>query len=432
MPWLRIAFRNVFRQRKRVVLLGGAIAFGFFVVTLVGGFSGGLLVSVERNLAALLGGHLYVTGSEVGEGGRELAVLSDSETLDEALRAIAGDIISVNARSSAGVALIFGSSEETLFVSGIVAAEEQAVLEALRFTGGDVQSFLDQEAGIIVPQETLERLRLEVGEQVIVRASTVTGQQNVAEFVIVGTTEGSTDFGITSGYAHREALNRLLALAPGQYQQLNIFVRDVAALEATTLSLHGELERLGQVAPREEGESGFTFGGPEIVDEDARWEGTRFSVGNINDFLGEISALVSIMNRIALAVFVVILVIIMVGVTNAYRLVMLERTAEIGSMRAMGAQRANIRSIFFWEAGFVALAGVVVGLAAALVVIGGMSFIALPSSPFDFFLDDNRLRFTLAATPLLTNALLITAMTLLAVSLPAQAAARLEPAEALR
>ena len=53
--------------------------------------------------------------------------------------------------------------------------------------------------------------------------------------------------------------------------------------------------------------------------------------------------------------FVVILIIITVGIINSYRMVMMERTAEIGTMRAMGVQREGVRNIFLWEALFVAL-----------------------------------------------------------------------------
>ena len=51
MQIMLIAFRNVVRQLKRSLLLGGAVAFGFFIFTLINGFTGGLINTVEVNVA---------------------------------------------------------------------------------------------------------------------------------------------------------------------------------------------------------------------------------------------------------------------------------------------------------------------------------------------------------------------------------------------
>jgi len=47
MKTIGLAFRNLSRQKKRSFLLGGAIAFGFFIVTFVDALAGGSL----RNLS---------------------------------------------------------------------------------------------------------------------------------------------------------------------------------------------------------------------------------------------------------------------------------------------------------------------------------------------------------------------------------------------
>ena len=49
MTILRIAVRNLNRQKKRSFLLGGAIAFGVLVITLVNGFAGGFVTNIRHN-----------------------------------------------------------------------------------------------------------------------------------------------------------------------------------------------------------------------------------------------------------------------------------------------------------------------------------------------------------------------------------------------
>ena len=51
-----IALRNLNRQKKRSILLGGAIAFGIMIVTLINGFAGSLSPNLSQNFAHLLAG----------------------------------------------------------------------------------------------------------------------------------------------------------------------------------------------------------------------------------------------------------------------------------------------------------------------------------------------------------------------------------------
>ena len=437
MQSLKIAFRNVSRQRKRGLLLGGAVAFGFFIFTLVNGFTGGLLGTVEGNIAGALGGHIYVSGSEVSERGSEISVIRDTGKLEQALAVIRDQIASTNTRSSANVSIVFGSREEPQQLVGVDFGKENDVLDNLAFTSGSAQAFLADDRAILLPAETVAKLRVEVGESVIVKTTTVNGQQNVGDFKVVGSLQTQDGFGFSSGYADIGTLNTLLDMSPNQYQTLNIYLKDLGQLEPATAALHEELARVGTVKPRE------TPGGPDLsqafglgrltsVDVADRWSGTRFETTNLTDITAQVATLVGLMQAASLGIFLVIVGIIMVGITNSYRMVMIERTAEIGTMRALGVQRAGIRNIFVWEALFVALGGALAGLVVAFVVMGGVGLLDLGSSPFSFFLDQGHVRFATTLPQILSNVALLCALSAAAVYLPARAAANLKPAEALR
>lgn len=435
MQSLRIAYRNVLRQAKRNLLLGSAIAFGFLVFTLLNGFTSGLLSSVSTNFASISGGHIYVSGSEVSSLGSEISVIRDTAALEDALPAIDDQILSSTTRSSAEVSLIFGSKEETIDLVGVDFTKESGVLDGLSFATGSAEGFLANELGVILPEDVVADLGLEVGESVIVKTTTITGQQNVGDAVVVGSTVAKQTFGpgSTTGYAHLGMLNELLGMEAGQYQTLNIYLKDVDGLEPATAALYEALTLTSVVEPRGAEEENEAFGGLSSIDEGDRWQGTKFEVTNLNDELGEVTSLVGIINAIGLAIFVVILVIIMVGIANSYRMVMLERTAEIGTMRAMGVHQGGIRNIFLWEALFVALGGTLVGLAAALLTMVGVGLIDFGSAgTFSLFLNQGHLNFGLSFLGTLGNILLICLLSAAAVYLPARAAARLQPAEALR
>jgi putative ABC transport system permease protein len=132
-------------------------------------------------------------------------------------------------------------------------------------------------------------------------------------------------------------------------------------------------------------------------------------------------------------VFVVLMVIIMVGIMNSYRMVLMERTAEIGTMRAIGVQRGGIRDIFLLEALTITVLGAAGGFLLSLVVMGVSSFINFGgASFFSMFLAKGHLSIAIQPSAILRNFLILCAMNLLAAYFPARAAARLNPASALQ
>jgi putative ABC transport system permease protein len=112
---------------------------------------------------------------------------------------------------------------------------------------------------------------------------------------------------------------------------------------------------------------------------------------------------------------------------------MYERIREIGTMRAIGMQRAQVRNLFLLEALFMALAGVIVGIAVAgLVMVVLSSFNLGLNSPISMLLRNGHLSFKVPLWQAIQNIAVIAALTLFAALLPARSAARLEPAQALR
>ncbi|UCH24919.1 MAG: ABC transporter permease [Trueperaceae bacterium] len=439
MQLAKIALRNTTRQLKRTLLLGGAIAFGFFVFTVLNGFTGGLIETVQFNFASALGGHIYISGTEVSELGSEISVIGDTEAVLGALGTIDQLIASYNTRSSANTSIIFGAREENQRLIGADFGQEDKVLGAMNFVEGTPEAFLERPDGLLLPQDVIEKLGLEIGESVIVKTNTISGQQNVADLVVVGSLNPQdAGFGITLGFAHIEALNTLLDMEPNEFQTLNIYLDDLALLPAATGTLYRELKNVATVEPRTGGSRGpnfaraFGLGRVNRVAEDERWQGTKFSVTNLEDRMEGVMSMIGVMENISLIIFLVILVIIMVGVMNSYRMVMIERTVEIGTMRAMGVQRSGIRSVFIWEAFFIALGGALAGLVAAFAVMAGLELFDFSSSSWSFFLKQGHIQFGVGFFDTVVNMALLCVMSIASVYLPARSAAQLRPAEALR
>lgn len=441
---MRIAFRNISRQRKRTMLLGGAIGFGFMIVMLINSFSAGFVSTVEENFSAAFGGHLYVSGTEVSERGSEIQVMSDPSAAFAAMKTIEDEIAGYNLRSNTRATLIFGSREVSSRMVGVNFADEPDFFSGLTFVEGSPEAVMASDNGIILPAVVAEELGIEVGENIIIKASTITGQTNTGDVIVAATIADQASFGVSSVYAGMGALNTLLGMEADEFQSINIYLKDLNKLDQVTAKFYQELKSNAVVESREEEEESIApgpagarasmmMGGLNTVDDAEWWEGTKFTVTNLNDMMEEIIQLVAILDTVGTVIFIIILLITMIGIMNSYRMVMLERTREIGTMRAIGVQRGGVKGIFLFEALFIAGLGALAGTVLALIIMWGVGLVSFDGEGFAaMFLLHGHLNFELAAGTMLRNIVLVCGMSLASVYIPARAASILEPAEALR
>ena len=256
-------------------------------------------------------------------------------------------------------------------------------------------------------------------------------------------------FSFSSAYAQRSYLNGFIGLDPADYQVLNIALKNPGAAGPITDTLLEYLRSLGRAEPEKEEEGGMAgmrsrmqsmaglMGGSGLfsskVEEEERWDGTRFFVLNINDMTEGITSTVNVLNTVSYVIFAVLLVITMVGLLNTFRMVLIERTREIGTMRAIGMQRGEVRNIFLSEALVLALGGALAGLIIGLILSGVLSLIPLATdSPMQFFLTDRTFAFPIVPSNMLSTLIIISLVTVASAYLPARKAAKLDPAVALR
>jgi putative ABC transport system permease protein len=243
-------------------------------------------------------------------------------------------------------------------------------------------------------------------------------------------------------YADREILNSLLGMEAGEYQSLNIRLKDISTMKAVAAGFEREIAKLAPVKVTEEadaGPMGMAKAGPmrmmssfgSAVEES--WEGTRFTVKTLDDYMGMISQLVGVLNGIALGLFFVLLLITMVGLVNTFRMIMIERTREIGTMRAVGVSRRSVRTLFLWEALFLSLKGSFYGITAAAVL--GTMIRLIPFSPeggLRLMLQEGHVRMPIEPVSIIAATLILSGAVLAATWMPARKASRVRPVDALR
>ena len=432
MNTLRIAFRNLSRQKKRSFLLGGAIAFGILIITLVNSFTAGFVENVQENFSHFFAGHVFLTGYEKSPSGRLITVIREDEVLLEAIESLDDlPLQYLSRRSSLEGTLIFEGESIRQEVVGVNWQEEGFLSERLILREGSMEEVLADPRALVLNEKMAAQLNVEIGDTLLVQLQTVTGQQNVGEFVLAATSVDTGFFSAVSAYGHRSHVNELLNISPDEYISLGLFLEDMLLMERAAQALTKALEGKVPLVPRFSGPRGFQEQRNQLLEE--QWEGTRYQLFTIGDFLEPLNQIASTLNTVGLVVVLILFVIIMVGVTNTFRMIIYERTREIGTMRALGLQRGGLRGLFLLEAVLLSLGGALIGLIAAFLVALILSLINFGTdNQFFIILKNGHLFFKVLPAQIAGNIVVVGLLTLLAALVPASRAARLDPAHALR
>ena len=429
---IKLALRNLTRQKKRSILLASAVAFGILIVTVINGFAAAFVQNVSENFANLEAGHVFVEGVEKTASGREVSIVRDDKAIMDAAVAAKIPAKYITKRSSFEATLRNEGRSAQLSISGVDFASETFLPDRLVFKSGGLEGMQDRQ-GVIISEPIAKRLGVEAGDRILVQLRTYTGQQNVGEFSVAGITYDSGIIGNMSGYANKDYVNELLALSPDEYQTVGFYLPSLDGMDQYGNALYDALKDKVPVFSRDKTAEANPIRAMMEQTKKETWTGIKYRVLTLNDFLSQVQQIVNVLNTVSLIILIVLFVIIMVGITNTFRIIMFERIKEIGTMRSMGMQRGEVRNLFLFEALFIALGGAVAGLVLAGVAMGILSLVNFGmDTPIFIILKNGHLTFRLEFWRTALDIGIVAVLTLIAAYIPARNAAKLDPAVALR
>ena len=150
-------------------------------------------------------------------------------------------------------------------------------------------------------------------------------------------------------------------------------------------------------------------------------KGTRYTVENLRSVLQTAHSVSLGMSLVLVAVAILTLITAGAGIMNIMFVTVAQRTHEIGIRKALGARTAEIRLQFVLEAGFISLGGAIIGVAVAVGIIWFATGLLEGGAPL-----------SVSWIAVLLALLLSTGVGVLFGYRPANAAAQLNPVEALR
>ena len=432
MKLAQIALRNLSRQKRRSFLLAGAIAVGILIVTLVNGFSAGTVRVLKENMADMIGGHVFVTVQH-REGDKTIELITDDSKLINALHKLGIQDSAISKTVDMQGTVLFSGKETMQIMVGVDWVRTSSIRNKLAISQADFDKAVSIPNGVIISKKTADKLKAALGDSVLLKCKTVSGQQNVGDFQVSYITGDTSEFGGMVAFANKEVINQLANLpSPAAYLNLRIRLPSTNLAPAFAIKLEAELAKDYQIAPKTT--SMMNMEDNVIrVNQSSGFTGERVQVTTINDMLSVVTQMSDGFSIASLIMLVFLLAITMLGIANTFRMILYERIQEIGTMRAVGMQRGEVKRLMLYEAVFLSLLGVVIGVVLAGI---GMALLGLinfgTDSMISILLNNGHLSFMFDPLSMIISTILVVLFTWLAALGPAGKAAKLSPAEALR
>ncbi len=350
MKWLRFALQNTQRNRRRSLVTVAVAALGTAAILLAGGFALAVYQALAQ-AAARSTGHLVI--------GQPAQFNSDEETpLQHGLDNVAAlsrqlmadpDVRQVLPRVVFSGLISNGEKSTVMLAQGVAPDAEFAVKGPfLNMVAGEV---MGNSGGEVMLGEGLARsLKARPGTGLTLLASTTEGALNALDVTVQGVfSYGIPDVDNRLVYTDVATAQRLLATQ--KVSTLGVFLRDMDAVGPAQQRLAAALPQLTVQTWLEQAV-----------------------------FYRSVKALY---NRIFGALGLIIGVIVVFVVTNAMAMAIIERTREIGTLRALGTLPAQLLRTLALEGMLLGAFGAVIGavLAAAISLVLYIVPIQMPPPP---------------------------------------------------
>ncbi|GHT92921.1 hypothetical protein FACS1894140_5620 [Spirochaetia bacterium] len=412
---LQLALKYLFRYRRRYLFLFLALTFGFGIVTFITSIKDGMDENVYNSAQGHYAGDIIAVGYDKDTGPQ---FHMGKNEMDTVLQIIADTdinprrIVMRTIFGNRGMLYYNGSTVRLKYVIGVDWDNEAAYFDSLVYR--ERQTVSAGEDTILLSTPVAGALGARLGDRLVLETETRYGQSNTGLFVVGGIVEDSTIFGYYKAYISRPVLNGLLLYGEDECSIVGISLNERREAETQKVIVHDALAKKIQT-------------GPLVKDRvelsrkaRSSWDGIKIFVITIPAYLSEVSDLLDAMNIITYFLYGMMLVIILVSALVTYRLILHERSRELGTMRAIGFYAGDVRHILMMETTGLGLLSLFAGFILALFVsalIRLIPFSWLPS--FEIFMKDGRLMPLYLPRTVLINLAAVFCILLAAVWFPA-------------
>jgi putative ABC transport system permease protein len=402
---LKLALKNVTRNKRRTIITVLMIAFGILVTIFLSGFLGS--IAKDLRLAVIEGetGDIQIMANGYKENrlpGNLDYIIPNSSKLMAEIQSEPG-ITAVVSRVSVSGLISNGKQSIYCWGSAIEPSTVGKTLpKMLQESTGERRLSLKGEDGIILGQGLAKKLKAGVGSTLFMVSYDKYGSMGSVNFTVTDINKYATD-AENDGKIIMTTANavNLLALSD-EVTEICIKVKERNQVDSIASQLKAKY-------------------GAKYNIEVYPWQ----------DLMGSYAQTIGMFDSVQFIILLIMAIVVMIGVINTILMSVFERTSEIGTLMALGSSKKRIIALFMAESFWIGTIGGIIGAIVGLIIvslanISGIPF-ASPGTTQVFYIK-----------PILNPGIVITPpvflifVSILAGIYPARFAAKLNPVEAIR
>jgi ABC-type lipoprotein release transport system permease subunit len=402
MAILKMAWRNIWRNRRRTLVTVGAMTLALTVLILYTGLIEGYLRDMERNIVDLEMGDVQAHAGDYLDKPSVYTRVDSPETL---LTELDGEGLHASARLLGGGLVAAGESSAGASLRGVNIERDANVSDIGEHVSNG--EWLDREdpEGVVLGRRLARTLGVEIGDELVVLSQAMDGSIANDLFRVRGILQAVSDGTDRAGvFMTEESFRDFFEMDEGAHQ---VIVRRSAEQELDAVV--GTLRRLA----------------PDL--DVKSW---RELVPSLATILDSTRSMIQI-------VFFVVYIVVAILILNAMLTAVFERIREFGVLKAIGVSPGRVLSIIFVESAIQTVLAILLSLTLSLPglwyltrvginvgALGGASMMGIAFNPIWYAV--------VTPNTFAGPMIMLLFMVFLAVLYPAFKAARISPVEAMR
>lgn len=381
--YLNFAVKSLLNRARQYRSLFAVSAIGVCIMISVLMITDGMLDSMTEKMRQYYGGDFMILGGEKYYDEKYSGYpLEKLQEMIVALKEILSKDTQISARLSKtnGDKSFFfegiGVKQRTL--QGVNFEDERALFQKFTFVEGNADARADGD-GAVISLPVAQKLGVHVGDEVVLFFEE-DNLKNTVSLVVTGIFQDSSVFGMYTSYIDYKALIKLLSINVNLTDKICVYYVKGSPSSGEIRRVQSELEKRFDMFP-------LSYNKEDWRNFDRNDDDIIYALIPLEANISDLRKLSSALHAIVALIVAMLVLIISVGISSTFRVIVMKRAVESGTFRALGMKPAGLMLLYFTEVFVLLVSGCAIGFALSLVVtkiISGfnLSFVV----GFDLFL----------------------------------------------
>ena len=401
---LRVAWRNIWRNKTRTFVIVTAITLGLWGGIFSSAFMNGMTEQQIYSTIHTETGHIQLNEKDFLLNHDILKYISNADSIAAAIKKITG-VSSVSPRIQMMAMAATANSSAGIMINAVDPSLQKKVSDLYKQLIHGNYFEKDGNNSIIIGQQLADKLKAKIHSRIVMTLQTTGGDITYGAFKVIGIYRThNSDFDKTSVFVRRQDLQRLINFKKEAASGITILLNNTDDTQSITAQLKKQF--------------------PDL------------QVQSWQQLSPMMQVMSGTMKQFSFIFVGIILIALAFGIINTMLMAVLDRTRELGMLRAIGMSPRKVFIMIILETIFLSLTGAIIGV---LLSIGTISYfahsginLAIISEGINAFGYSSMVYPSLGADFYIQLAVLVIVISMIAGLFPAMRAIRLKPAEAVR